>query len=269
MKILVYVARMPFAKPAIQYGALIARLTGASITLLHAPEKRADKRDVERVLQAAVDLLPGLDVRTQFRVDNPVTGVLDEIRGGEYDMVILRARKAIRYRQRLGQKVARIVAQESPISVLTVKGKDTKLERILICTGGKAVANVVISEGAMLAKAAGSRVTLLHVAPSLPSMYTGMDAMDEGLEAVLKSDTPLGQHLRESAQLLDEYGVDARIELKHGDVAEEILAEAESGSYDLVVIGAARDDNRLKEWLLGDVTRTIVNHANCSVLIVR
>ncbi len=269
MNILVYIRRLPFSKPAVEFGGLIARLTGASITLLHAPEKRADKRDVENVLEKARAMLPDLEVRTQFRVADPVASVMDEIKDGSYDMVILRARKAIRYRQRLGQKVARMVAQESPISVLAVKGKHPKLERILICTGGKAVANKVISQGANLARAAGSSVTLLHVANPLPSMYTGMEAMEEGLEAVLKTDTLFARHLREAARMLDEYQVQARIELTHGDVAEEILAEAESGDYDLIVLGAARDQNRIKEWLLGDVTRSIVNHSKRSILIVR
>jgi nucleotide-binding universal stress UspA family protein len=96
-----------------------------------------------------------------------------------------------------------------------------------------------------------------------------MEAMEEGLEEVLKTDTPFARHLREAARLLNEFQVKARIELTHGDVAEEILAEAEKGDYDLIVIGAARDHNRLKEWLLGDVTRTVVNHAKRSILIVR
>jgi nucleotide-binding universal stress UspA family protein len=63
--------------------------------------------------------------------------------------------------------------------------------------------------------------------------------------------------------------VTATLKQRHGVAADEILREALEGGYDLIVIGASGTGGRLKEWLLGNVTREVVEHAPCSVLVVK
>jgi len=271
MNILIHLPSMPYALPAVQTGGLMARLMGAGVTLLQTTDLRSNEEQLESAAGQAKDVLGDLPVEVHSSSGGAVKGLLAEIRAGNYEMVVLRARRAIRYRQRLGHKVARRVAIDSPIPVLIVKGKDQPetLRRILICTGGKDVSNPVIRKGAELAAASGASVTLLHITSPVPSMYTGMDEMEETFEELMQTDTPVARHLRQAANLLVEKGIEAHLEIRQGDVTEEILAESEDGGYDLIVIGASPHDQRLKEWFMGDVTRNLVNHAACPLLVVR
>jgi nucleotide-binding universal stress UspA family protein len=63
--------------------------------------------------------------------------------------------------------------------------------------------------------------------------------------------------------------VDATLKLHHGVAADEILRKVHEGNYDLIIIGASGTAGRLKEWLLGNVTRQIAERAPCSVLVVK
>ena len=271
MNILVFIKSMPYAAPAIRFGGLIAQLTAGSITLLMSSRDESLREKADEELAQAAALLPDLEVETHISRSKAIEGIWDEIKKGGYDLVVMRARRAIRFRQRLWKKLGRQVAVESPISVLVVKDseKPPELRRLLICTGGKDPGNLVIEKGADLARASGAAVTVLHVTNPVPSMYTGMDEIEETMTELLQTDTPVARHLRKAAAYLAERDVEASLEIRQGDVTEEILAEANTGGYDLILIGAARGESRLIEWFMGDVTRSLVNHASCAVLVVR
>lgn len=104
------------------------------------------------------------------------------------------------------------------------------LERILICTSGLEVADPVIEMGARLARPAHARPTLLYVTIPIPTMYTGLSAIEEKLTDLLQTDTPVAQHLR------------------HAVVSEEILREAQTGNYDLIILGASQSSIKLTGW---------------------
>lgn len=53
----------------------------------------------------------------------------------------------------------------------------------------------------------------------------------------------------------------------HGSIYEEILAAADNGKVDLIVIGSHRP--ALKDYLLGPNAARVVRHARQSVLVVR
>jgi nucleotide-binding universal stress UspA family protein len=52
-----------------------------------------------------------------------------------------------------------------------------------------------------------------------------------------------------------------------GGIYPEILAEAEEWKADIIVIGSHRP--AMSTYLLGSNAKTVVRHANCSVLVVR
>jgi nucleotide-binding universal stress UspA family protein len=100
-------------------------------------------------------------------------------------------------------------------------------------------------------------------------MYTGLNALEEGVEEVLSRETPLAQHLKEAAQRAEESGVNAKIELRHGMVAEEILRACEMEAYDLVVIGSPDPRALLSRLTLGRVAPQLLASTPISILIVR
>lgn len=127
----------------------------------------------------------------------------------------------------------------------------------------------MIESGARIARAAGAQVTLLHVAGTIPSMYTGLNEIDETLSELLKSNTPIAQHLRSGAEILTRHEVNADLMLRHGLVASEILREAHKSDQDLIVMGAKERGLRLKQFILDDVVGKVIESAPCPVLMVR
>lgn len=271
MSILVYLKNMPYSKNAVAFGRMFAEWLNTDLTLLQVRDRKNSDEELQRDFEAAAALVPDKKVSHIIRQGSASENILLEIRSGAYDVIVLRARRAIRYRQRLGKKVARRIAHDSTIPVLIVKDTDQApaLNRILICTGGKDVAIPVIQKGAALAKASGAEVTLLHITTPVPSMYTGMDEIEETFEELLQTDTPTARHLRTAAGILAEENITAHMEIRQGDVTEEILARSSTEKCDLIIVGAPPVDSRLKEWFMGDVTRNLVNHAECAVLVVR
>jgi nucleotide-binding universal stress UspA family protein len=86
----------------------------------------------------------------------------------------------------------------------------------------------------------------------------------------------LRQQLREQGQslvnrlaaLLTDVGVEVETAVRQGDPGSSILEEAESWNADLIVLGS-RGLSTVKRWLLGSVAQYVVNHAPCSVEVVR
>lgn len=161
------------------------------------------------------------------------------------------------------------IAMHISDSVLAIHNPSTEIKEILICTGGHEESNRAIDWGLHLAEDLGSSVTILHVVTSTPSMYTGLDALEEGVEDVLSRKTPLAQHLKEAAKRAEELEIPAKIELRHGMVAEEILRACEMGTYDLVVIGSPDPRALLNRIALGRVAPQLLTSTPISILIVR
>jgi nucleotide-binding universal stress UspA family protein len=269
MRILLCVGGMPYAEAAVGFGGMIARITRSPVALLHVVRRTEDREAGERVLIAARKMLPGLTVDTHVRRGDPTRRILEEVEDGGYDLVVVGACQPIRLTQHLLGSVTQQIIRRVPTSVLVARQAEPSLERVLVCTSGADVAEPVVEFGAWLAGAAHARTTLLHVSSPVPSMYTGLEEIEETLPELLQTDTPLAQHLRRSAKILARHQVTATLKQRHGVAADEILREALEGNYDLVVIGASGTAGRLREWLLGNVTRQVVEHALCSVLVVK
>jgi nucleotide-binding universal stress UspA family protein len=166
--------------------------------------------------------------------------------------------------RRLSQKIIR----QADVPVMLVRDECQSLEKILVCSGGQEISAPVVELSSKLAGRAGLKATLLTVSPSVPSMYTGMAEIEETMEELLETETPMAQHLRASAELLTGRGIEAEIEIQHGDVVEAILEEANVGGYDLIVLGAA-EGMTWRGLLLGNVTQQIINRAASAVLVVK
>ena len=55
--------------------------------------------------------------------------------------------------------------------------------------------------------------------------------------------------------------------IRSGDAATEILQYAEAREVDLIVTGS-RGLSAVKGWLLGSVSRKLIYHSRCSVLVI-
>ena len=69
------------------------------------------------------------------------------------------------------------------------------------------------------------------------------------------------------SRMIRDAGITAQGELMHGAPSDVICTAAESGEYDLVVMGA-RGLSYIKGIFIGSVTETVIKVSPCPVLIV-
>lgn len=266
MKLLYLIANQEVNPSAAAFVGKVSKKMGASLTILGASED-SSKLDRIKTQVESLDPLPGAaPERTQFVNEDPVAAMKAELARQKYTMILVnvpRRRRVIPSNYRF---LSQRIIKHANVPVMLVRNVSKNFERMLVCTGGLEISTPVVDLSAKLAGTTGLMATLLTVSVAVPSMYTGMEDMDESLEELLETDTPMSQHLRHSAEDLTARGIQAEIKISHGDVVEAILEETKEGHYDLVVLGQT-EGSTLRGLLLGNVTQQIINRAPCAVLI--
>lgn len=252
---------------AILFAEKIVRAFNMQLVLLHTHRDTAELTEgqltaevVQKILHTQPDELK--EVRGKLE-----TVLEEELDPGAHELVIFGT--STESFDRRSALMSRRLANRIGDSVLIIQQPSTSIERILVCTGGHPASNLVIDRGLQLGKALNAEVTILHVVTGAPSMYTGLPAVAEGLEEILSRDTPLAAHLRSAAQLAEEMGINARLELRHGVVAEEILRACEMGNFDLVVIGSPEPRSIFDRLALGQVGPQLLTSTQIPLLIAR
>lgn len=269
MKLLVALAGFPHSEPTLRYADLVARATGAQVTVIHVAERQEWEAAGEATLAEAKRRLSGLEVNTILRRGKPTQALLAQARVQVYDLLVLGARETPSLSEVLLGSVARRVVAEAPCSVLVVRGERSALQKMLVCTGGRQFADETVRQGILFAQRTGATITLLYVAMPAASMYAGLDQVDQSLAMLLQSGTPEAEHLRRACEAMEAAQVRGELELRHGSVVEEILREANLGDYDLVVLGAPRVRGQLEKYIWGDVTGGVLDGALRPVMVVR
>jgi nucleotide-binding universal stress UspA family protein len=102
-----------------------------------------------------------------------------------------------------------------------------------------------------------------------PAIYADLVRLEEDVTRLLESNSELGINLRTQKQDLEKLGVPTEVHIRHGIVVEQVFAEARETSYELIVTGSSQARGMLRHYIMGDLTRSILNHANCPVLVAR
>jgi len=271
MKILICSDGTVASDNAIRMAGLLAPAARVPLTLLGIAETSDDEQPLREALakQAIVLRGAGAGPRLIVRSGEPITQILAETSINKYDLVIIGARR----KQMTGyfwqsQRTYEIIKSIEP-AVLVALGNCARLARFLVCTGGKRYIDDAVRLTGTLAAAVGAQVTLLHVMAEPPAIYADLVEMEEDVDALLASRSELGRTLQAQKQALQKLGVAANIRVRHGIVADEIFDEVASGAYDLIVSGSSRARGPLRHYIMGDITRSIVNRAECTVLVAR
>jgi nucleotide-binding universal stress UspA family protein len=271
MKILICSDGMPAADSATKLGAMLAVPLQAETALLGIAEKSTDEPDLRAALEKQAQWLREKNVSPQIVVGagDPVRQIADETTKTKYDLVIIGARKTgstgPHWRS---EKMYEVIKSISP-PVVVAMGEWAQLKRFLVCTGGKEFIEAALQLTGQLAKAVGASVTLLHVMAEPPAIYADLVRLEEDVEQLLESNSELGLNLREQKADLEKLGVPAEVRVRHGIVVDQVFAEARKRNYDLIVTGSSQARGMLRHYIMGDLTRTILNHANCPVLVAR
>ena len=262
---------MPPAEAAIQLGGLLAEPLKAQIALLGIAETSSDEQSLREALQKQAGLLDGRDISLDIIVQSgePVRQIVDQTSKNRYDLVVIGARwtGATGHHWR-SEKTYEVIKSIQP-PVLVAIGECKKLKRFLVCTGGKEFIEQAVQFTGKLAAAVNASVTLLHVMAEPPAMYADLVRLEENVEQLLESKSELGINLRRQKRELEKLGVSAEVRLRHGIVINQVFEEAREGDYDLIVTGTSQARGLLRHYIMGDLTRSILNRANVPVLVAR
>jgi len=271
MKILICTDGSAQAENAVRFGGLIAEKCEAEATILAITEKPGEEDTVFDSLRRAQQLLKehGVNAEIITKAGEPIEEIVKRADETSYDLVVIGAvRKGTRGPFLMSAKAYKIIKAVAP-PVLAVIGNRESIKRILVCSGGEKYIDRAVEFSGTLAKAAGASVTLFHVMAEPPAVYTDLIKMEEDVNLLLHSSSGLGQNLRREKEALQAMGVTAEVRLRHGLVISEVFKEIRRGDYDLVVTGSSPEGGNLRSYIMGNITREIVNRAECPVLVVR
>jgi nucleotide-binding universal stress UspA family protein len=271
MKILICSDGMPASENAIELAALLAGPLKAEITLLGIAEKSIDERPLQEALEKQAQSLRTQNARPNMvvRAGDPVREILDQTSKTSYDLVLVGARwtGATGHYWRSEKTYEVIKAIQPP--VLVAIGECKHLKRFLVCTGGKEFIEQAVEFTGKLAAAMHASVTLLHVMAAPPAMYADLVRLEENVDQLLESKSELGTNLRRQKRELEGLAVPAEVRLRHGIVIDQVFEEARAGDYDLIVTGTSQARGLLRHYIMGDLTRSILNQSSCPVLVAR
>lgn len=270
MKTLICIRQLPYSEPTVRFGGLIAGLESSPATVLTVIDEDADPTEAKADLDRAISILNREEVDKIIRKGDVLSEILSEARESDYEVIVVGTQEVDRLLDAFFGTVTRRVAGKAQSSVLVVRGdRPVKLDKILIAIGGQKMNQAVVKVGARIAKAAQAKVNVLYVTSPVPTMYTGLNEIEETLEELLHTNTPIARYLRWSAQYLADQGLEAKLEIAQGVDSDEIMREALQGDYDLLIIGASAARGIFGRIFTEQVTPHVVERSPCSVLVVR
>lgn len=138
--------------------------------------------------------------------------------------------------------------------------------KILVPVDGSENSVRAFERALVIAKGTVAQVTAVLVIEAPPTVY---------VESQKLLDQLLENYRKESAKVLDRYeeigekqGLKIESAVMEGDAASHIIAYAEKGGFDMIVMGS-RGLGKFKGIVLGSTSRKVLQNAKCPVLIVK
>lgn len=137
------------------------------------------------------------------------------------------------------------------------------ISKILAASDGSAAAMEAVGAAAVIARAFDAKLAVVTVA-YIPRMYK-VDLSDDMERAYVKD----WEHvLEDTVKAAGDVSQAETKLLRKGSPADAILEEAESGGYDLIVLGSNGAGNPGGKGM-GSVAARVGARAHCSVLVIR
>jgi nucleotide-binding universal stress UspA family protein len=242
----------PSAETAERVGVAVARATKGRVVIVHAYE-RPDLADAAVERAARIADQEAVRAEIVLSSDDPSSAVLEVAEDRDADLIVVGSRGLFQEQQVFGG-VVRKIATHAPCDVLLTRARDmprssegSPYTRVLVATDGSATADRAARKGFALARRLEAEVALVFVGHP----KTG--------ELVLQDTV---------ATMAEGEGAEPATSIRDGDPAQEIMAAAAEGGFDLVVVGN-RGLAGAKAMLLGSVPLTVAEYAPTDVLIAR
>jgi nucleotide-binding universal stress UspA family protein len=283
MRVLIATDGSPHAAAAMTAACRIFASEDRSVDLICvAPEPKTQgtsekiQRRAARILEAARHAMAeqGVSVRTLVEQGSTIKTLLRA--SLQYDVTVVGAKSRNDSSPGgLGPVASRVIEHSTTSVLVGREGRNDTGLRILAPVDGSGLALDALEKLASLVDLSSAEVTLMHVVET--PWLIGPDP-PESMGEEDDQDNPQTQFASEMEREAEGVIEEARNRLpprtavnpliERGLPAAAILAEADSGDYDLVLM-AASGSTDMKHQLLGSVSVRIAWDAPCSVLLVR
>lgn len=241
------------------------------------PIEGAEYASVEAEAEKEKNLLKSrhLHFHMEMILGYPSEKIIEYANGHNPDLIVMGAKGTNLLGGLLGSVVANVV-HSGRWPVLIVRPPYRGLKRILLVTDGSSSSQHTVDFLGSLQLPEKASVEVLYVLQPIRTTYVvepyGVSAITLSTEDEfrVRHDEELnGKIMLDSVKdALAEHGLPASTVLLWGDPLTEIVRYAREQECDLIVCGS-RGAGNLTGWLLGSVSRELVQRAPCSVLVVR
>jgi len=253
--------------------AIIAKRTGATVTVLHikeeielehlVPRNIADeiRGHLEQKAEKTINDARALFSEEGVTVDTKTLGgsdPADSILGfskDRYDLIVMGAHGENEKDPFAIGSVTKKVIRHTKCPTLFVK-KVSSLSNLLVGVDGSEHSIKALNYAVKLGERVGSKLTLLNVQDHRLYDVSPKTAQEAGQRILSKALKAVGK---------EEMKVDKR--LTFGVLSDKIVEIAEERNHDLIVLGS-RGLGTVKRFLLGSVSEDVSHKAKCSVLII-
>jgi nucleotide-binding universal stress UspA family protein len=235
--------------------AAAARAEAARVATETATSLEAEGRSVEGVV------LEG----------RPASVIVDDAREFGADLVVVGSHGRGPVASTVLGSVSAEVAESAPCSVLVAHSPN--ISRLILADDRSEHSAAIRQFVASMPGFHGLRVRVVSVQDRGAAWY-GWLAPESGADVQAYEDAwvidrgDLIAFVDRDVKTLNDAGLVATADVRDGDPGTQIVAAAREEAADLIVMGS-RGRTRLTSVLLGSVSRKVLSHASCSVLIVR
>ena len=271
MRVLIATGGAPHSNTAVRLGGRFAAALAGTVTLLAVVKHDSDRPKGAAIVQQAQTLMPAelTAVTAKVRCGQPAEEIVAEARAGAYNLVVLGSKPEHPLFTRLLGSVAYRVITQVDCPVLVGKAEPAAFQNILICESGREpslLERLTVQLPTLLTSE--KKITVLHVmsqmiaAPGVPEWELHASAAE-----LMGEHTPEGEILEHDVMLLDHIPANSQAKIRHGLVVDEIVAEANSGAYDLVIMGTHLGAG-WERLLLDDVSQAVVAQVKGAILFL-
>ena len=205
-----------------------------------------------------------------MRSGEPIRQILAETTANEYDLAIIGARRkgesGLYWRP---EKTYEVIKAVPPPVLVAIGACDTGPAHPRLHRRKEIHRRRRRNWPGEIAQCVGGTITLLHVMAEPPAIYADLVRLEEDVERLLASDSELGRNLRGQKEELEKMGLTVEVRIRHGLALDQIFSEVRAGKHDLIVTGTSQARGTFRHYIMGDLTRGILNRADCPVLVAR
>ncbi len=253
----------------VQYATEMAKTMEMPLTFLGVVEKFDVEHPVEEMFSRAVSLFQEKDIVYDLKIVNGDTeDVLEKMDWDDDIYLFVGPLGRSQFRQWLVGDSFRKILEKVPSPTFYVREARLPIKKILMCFGGLDYRSNAEKIGLEIGRRAGAEVKFLHVVPPVESEHLPTQDAEKPPEKCI--DKKPAKTLEKAQERAVDKGIESNIVVRQGNIVQQIIAELETQSYDLVCMGSSfSHPNKMRRHYAPNVTAEVAESVNCPILSAR